>query len=119
MSDDNPYSESLFRTIKYSPSYPNQPFESIENAREWVHEFVQWYNNHHRHSAIRFVTPNQRHAGEDREILKHREAVYQAAKERNPKRWSGEIRNWNPVTEVWLNPPKEVRAGEQRLLEAA
>lgn len=119
VSDDNPYSESLFRTIKYNPSYPNKPFDSIEKAREWVHEFVQWYNNEHRHSGIRFVTPNQRHNGEDKEILEKRKAVYQTAKESNPERWSGEIRNWNPVTEVWLNPPKEARAEEQRLLKAA
>jgi hypothetical protein len=95
-----------------------KPFKNIENARDWVHEFVQWYNNHHRNSAIRFVTPIQRHAGEDREILKQREAVYQTAKEMTPKQWSGKIRSSNPVTEVWLNPPKEVRAEEQRLFEA-
>jgi len=119
VSDDNPYSESLFRTMKYTPSFPAKPFENIEAAREWVHGFVQWYNNEHHHSGIQFVTPNQRHKGEDKQILEKRKAVYEAAKERNPERWSGKIRDWNPVTEVWLNPPKEVRAEEQRLLEAA
>ena len=107
VSDDNPFSESLFRTMKYAPSFPAKPFESIEVAREWAHEFVQWYNNEHRHSGIQFVTPNQRHQGLDREILEKRKAVYLAARERNPERWSGEIRNWDPITAVWLNPGKE------------
>ena len=119
VSDDNPYSESLFRTLKYTPSFPAKPFESIEAARKWVYEFVQWYNNEHRHSGVQFVTPGQRHNGEDKEILEKRQAVYEAAKERNPRRWSGEIRDWNPVTEVWLNPPKEIRAEEQKLLKVA
>jgi len=119
VSDDNPYSESLFRTMKYTPSFPAKPFESIEAARKWVHEFVQWYNEEHHHSGIQFVTPGQRHRGEDKEILEKRKAVYQAAKERNPKRWSGKIRDWSPVTEVWLNPPKEIRAEEQKLRKAA
>jgi len=128
VSDDNPFSESLFRTMKYTPSFPAKPFESIEAARKWVHEFVQWYNNEHRHSGIQFVTPNQRHQGEDKEILEKRKAVYEAAKDKNPQRWSGEIRDWSPVTEVWLNRPeqpkagnlpKEVRAEEQKLGKAA
>ena len=119
VSDDNPYSESLFRTLKYTPAYPSKPFESIEAARQWVHKFVQWYNEEHRHSAIRYVTPGQRHRGEDKVILKERKAVYEASKEKNPQRWSGEIRDWNPVAEVWLNPPKEVRAEEQSLLKVA
>jgi putative transposase len=119
VSDDNPYSESLFRTMKYTPSYPAKPFESIEAARKWVHEFVQWYNDEHRHSGIQFVTPSQRHNGEDKDILEKRKAVYEAAKKRNPKRWSGGTRNWDPVTEVWLNPPKEVRAEEQKARSVA
>ena len=107
VSDDNPYSESLFRTLKYCPAFPNQPFASIEDARRWVHAFVQWYNNEHRHSAIRFVTPGQRHSGKENGLLERRDEVYEAARQRNPKRWSGPTRNWNPVTEVWLNPPKQ------------
>jgi len=119
VSDDNPFSESLFRTMKYTPSFPAKPFENIEAARKWVYEFVHWYNNEHRHSGIQFVTPNQRHQGQDKEILEKRKTVYEAAKEKNPQRWSGEIRDWSPVTEVWLNPPKEVRAEEQKLSDAA
>jgi len=119
VSDDNPYSESLFRTMKYAPSFPNQPFQSLEAAREWVHEFVQWYNQHHRHSAIRYVTPNQRHEGKDHTILKQRKKVYAAARARNPSRWSGATRNWDRIDNVWLNPPKEVRAEEQQQDRAA
>ncbi|MCK4501654.1 MAG: IS3 family transposase [Desulfuromonadales bacterium] len=107
VSDDNPYSESLFRTLKYSPIYPNKPFESVEAARKWVHSFVNWYNKEHRHCAIKFVTPEQRHRGEDGEILKKRQKLYQSAKKLNPQRWSGDIRNWEQIQEVWLNPPKE------------
>lgn len=107
VSDDNPYSESLFRTLKYCPTYPAKPFESLEHARKWMHGFVVWYNHHHRHSGIRYVTPAQRHAGQDKAILAARHGVYQTARSRNPNRWSGNTRNWNHIGEVWLNPPKE------------
>ncbi len=107
VSDDNPYSEALFRTLKYVPDYPSQPFESLEAARQWVHAFVRWYNESHRHSAIGFVTPAERHEGKDRTILEARTAVYEKAREAHPERWSGPVRNWAPVTEVWLNPDRE------------
>jgi putative transposase len=109
VSDDNPYSESLFRTLKYTPAYPSKPFASLSEAREWVHGFVQWYNEEHRHSAIRYVTPAQRHRGEDIAILAARQRLYEAAKQARPERWSGETRNWTPINEVWLNPSKEVQ----------
>jgi transposase InsO family protein len=107
VSDDNPYSESLFRTLKYTPAYPNKPFESLSAAREWVHRFVQWYNEEHRHSSIRYVTPGQRHRGEDAAILAARKRLYEAAKQARPERWSGNTRNWSPIDEVWLNPSKD------------
>lgn len=119
VSDDNPYSESLFRTMKYTPAYPSKPFESLEMAREWVHIFVCWYNKEHRHSGIQFVTPDERHTGKDREILTARKKVYAAAKERNPKRWSGETRNWRPVAEVWLNPENTEASGDKTIDKAA
>ena len=80
---------------------------SLRAARQWVHGFVQWYNGEHRHSSIRYVTPNQRHEREDTALLANRKSVYEAAKARNPSRWSGATRNWEPVAEVWLNPPKD------------
>jgi transposase InsO family protein len=104
VSNDNPYSESLFGTMKYTPAFPSKPFESLAAARAWVDAFVRWYNQEHCHSAIRFVTPAARHSGEEHAILDNRIAVYEAAKARNPERWSGEIRNWTPLGTVWLNP---------------
>jgi len=112
VSDDNPFSEALFRTAKYRPEYPSRPFESLEAAREWVLWFVEWYNHEHLHSGIRFVTPAQRHAGVDVEILARRHAVYEAARDRNPERWSGRTRNWSRIEAVHLNPPHDIPAAE-------
>ncbi len=105
-SNDNPFSESLFKVLKYRPDYPSRPFDSLMAARQWVGKFVHWYNEEHRHSAINFVTPSQRHAGLDGELLRKRGEVYEAAKARRPERWSGATRNWTPVTVVHLNPEK-------------
>lgn len=104
VSNDNPYSESLFKTLKYRPGYPSKAFDSLTCARDWVDGFVQWYNHEHCHSAIQFVTPAQRHDGLDNAMLLARTEVYKAAKARNPERWSGAVRNWDPVTIVHLNP---------------
>ena len=119
VSDDNPYSESLFKTLKYTPAYPSKSFESLDAAREWVHTFVHWYNEVHHHSGIRFVTPAERHSGKERDILANRKAVYAAAKERHPERWSGEIRNWAPVDAVYLNPEKKDVSEDEFVEEAA
>jgi putative transposase len=107
-SNDNPYNESLFKTMKYRHSYPQQPFDSLMAARQWAGTFVHWYNEEHRHSAINFVTPTQRHAGLDAALLGKRVEVYEAAKARNRGRWSGATRNWKPVTIVHLNPETNV-----------
>jgi putative transposase len=104
VSNDNPYSEAMFRTLKYRPDYPKKAFADLAQARNWVTRFVSWYNNEHRHSAIKFVTPAQRHAGRDIELLTARKAVYDAARDANPLRWSGTTRNWTAVKEVLLNP---------------
>ena len=104
VSNDNPYSESLFKTLKYRPEYPTQLFANISEARLWVAGFVDWYNHKHRHSAIQFVTPIQRHNGLDKKLLAYRKTVYEAAKAQRPERWSGTTRNWEPVTVVYLNP---------------
>lgn len=104
VSNDNPYSESLFRTLKYCPQWPADGFGSLESARVWVSQFVDWYNNEHRHSRIRFVTPNERHAGKDIEILARRHALYQQARRYRPERWARQTRNWQPIGPVTLNP---------------
>ena len=93
-SNDNPYSESLFKTIKHIPNYPVRPFEDIDVAKSWVELFVEWYNNSHYHSGIGYVTPSQRHDGLDSKVLKQRQETYLKAREKNPNRWSGDIRNW-------------------------
>ena len=103
VSDDNPYSESLFKTTKYCPQYPSKPFTSLEAAAEWVETFVAWYNEEHLHSGIRYVTPGSRHRGEDVAILAARHAVYEAAKCNRPNRWSRQTRNWRHIKEVFLN----------------
>ena len=74
--------------------------------------FVQWYNEEHRHSAIRFVTPSQRHAGLDIAILAQRDELYQAARRRRPDRWTGNTRNWACVETVKLNPHPDQKASE-------
>jgi putative transposase len=110
VSDDNPYSEALFRTLKYRPEYPRGAFKSIEAARLWVEGFVAWYNTEHLHSAIGFVTPEDRHAGQDKRVLAERQRIYAAARTRNPERWSGKIRAWEHVEVVTLNPEREKSA---------
>jgi len=104
VSNDNPFSESLFRTVKYCPLYPTKPFSSLEEAQAWVITFVDWYNNVHQHSGINFVTPNARHQGLDKAILAKRALVYEAARQENPNRWSGKIRNCEIAGAVYLNP---------------
>lgn len=103
VSNDNPYSESLFKTTKYCPQFPSKPFESIVMARDWVETFVYWYNEEHLHSGISYVTPSSRHRGEDVEILAKRHTVYQTAKNRRPDRWSQSTRNWTHIGIVFLN----------------
>lgn len=112
VSDDNPYSEALFRTLKYCPEYPTKPFVDVAAARRWVERFVTWYNGAHLHSGVRFVTPDDRHAGKDAAILAQRHQVYEQARAKNPARWTGSTRNWSPVDEVYLNPdqPKSKRS---------
>jgi transposase InsO family protein len=118
VSEDNPYSEALFRTLKYRPEYPDRPFEGLKEAKAWMLAFVRWYNTEHRHSGIQFVTPVSRHTGEAEQILMKRKEVYEEAKRRNPSRWSGTTRNWEPIGEVRLNRwagKRNCEAAEQKL----
>jgi putative transposase len=80
VSDDNAFVESLFRTCKYVPNFPRAGFASLAAARDWVRGFVNGYNRHHLHRGINYVTPDQRHRGEDAEVLAKSHAVYQAAR---------------------------------------
>jgi putative transposase len=107
VSDDNAYAEALFRTAKYRPEFPAHGFTDLEVARAWARVFVHWYNVDHRHSGIRYVSPAQRHGGEDEAILAARHQLYRQARERHPARWSGNTRNWSPITVVTLNPERD------------
>ena len=103
VSDDNPFSEALFKTVKYCPQYPAGSFANLEAARAWVKTFVEWYNNEHLHSGIKFTTPMSRHNGEDVKLLEKRDLVYKNARQKNPNRWSGKTRDWGHVQKVELN----------------
>jgi transposase InsO family protein len=107
VSDDNAYAESLFRTAKYRPEFPTKGFANLEEARAWGARFVHWYNVEHRHSGIGYVTPAQRHAGEDHGVLAARHEVYSRARAANPRRWSGATRDWTPRGAVTLNPERD------------
>jgi transposase InsO family protein len=119
VSNDNPYSESLFKTLKYRPCFPEKPFDSLDDARQWVAGFKQWYNEEHRHSALKFVTPGQRHRGEDAALLNQRTKVYAVAKGRKPERWSGNTRNWTRPEEITLNPKKSLQSQAVKTDKAA
>lgn len=107
VSNDNAYAESLFRTAKYRPEFPAAGFAGLDSARTWAAAFVHWYNCEHRHSAIRYVTPAQRHAGQDQPILAARHVLYTDARQLNPARWSGNTRDWSYIDAVTLNPERD------------
>ncbi|SDU16419.1 Transposase InsO and inactivated derivatives [Pseudomonas pohangensis] len=110
VSNDNAYAEALFRTAKYCPLWPEQPFDSITEARLWVQKFIEWYNEDHRHSALKYVTPNERHEGKAPALLRARAVLYEGARLKNPSRWTTRTRNWDLASTVYLNPE---RSGEQ------
>lgn len=102
VSDDNPFSESQFKTLKYRPDFPER-FASIDGATAWVEKYVEWYSNEHRHSGIGFVTPQQRRDGTDIAILETRRTTYADARTAHPERWSRNIRKWDRPDIVFLN----------------
>ena len=109
VSNDNPFAESLFRTCKYRPDWPSAGFKSLDEARDWVLKFTRWYNYEHKHSQLRFVTPHQRHTGQDVALLAQRKERIEAAKAANPNRWgTRDVRNCTPVRPTTLNPEKEL-----------
>jgi len=108
VSDDNAFAESLFRHLKYAPSYPRLGFGTLEEARTWVARFVDWYNHEHLHSSIGLVTPDDRHHGRDLAILQERRETYALAKQRHPRRWTRRTRAWDRPDVVTLNPERLV-----------
>ncbi len=117
VSDDNAFAESLFRTAKYRPEFQALGFTDLDAARAWAVGFVHWYNIDHRHSGIRYVSPAQRHAGDDRAILAARHALYLKARALHPARWAGNTRDWSHIGAVTLNPERDciTKTHSQRL----
>ena len=113
-SHDNPFSEALFRTCKYLPDWSAKGFAAKADAQAWVKSFASWYNGAHLHSAIRFVTPNMRHVGQEHDTLANCTILYATARAQKPERWSGKTRNWQPAGPVWLNPERDTSAPEIR-----
>jgi len=107
VSNDNPFSEAMFKTLKYVPQYPSSGFAAIAHARAWMVKFVHWYNHAHLHSSLHFITPQQRHCGQDKLIFTQRKQVYEGAKARFPQRWAGSTRQWDLPERVRLNPDKQ------------
>ncbi len=120
VSDDNPFSESLFKTLKYHPTFPRiHRFDDITQARVWCEQFVLWYNTQHMHSGLKFVTPHQRHVGQDGEILAKRHAVYQMARQQRPERWSLQTRDWTYIARVSLNPNRGLKTEDNTAKESS
>lgn len=107
VSNDNAFAEALFRTAKYCPLWPERPFTCLQHAREWVMQFVRWYNEDNLHGSLQYVTPVHRHQGAEAPILQSRRAVYEQARQRRPERWSGECRSWTLPRSVYLNPERD------------
>lgn len=117
VSNDNPYAESIFKTLKYRPNFQPKGFRALTEARLWVQRFVTWYNNEHKHSGLNFLSPVDRHNGDDKEIFKNRIAVYEAAKSKHPERWTKDIRNWSLEDKVFLNPERVTKDVDKKLNE--
>jgi len=104
-SNDNPYSEAQFKTMKYRPDYP-QRFGSIQDAREWARVFIKWYNHEHRHTGLALMTPATVHAGLASQVSAHRQVVLQAAYAQHPERFvKGAPVPPQLPDAVWINPP--------------
>jgi putative transposase len=105
VSNDNPYSEAQFKTLKYCPQFP-ACFGSIQDSRSFCQDFFSWYNKEHRHSGIALMTPEHAHYGLADEILRHRTAVLAAAFEQHPNRFKQKLPVPDKLPEaVWINPP--------------
>jgi putative transposase len=105
VSNDNPYSEAHFKTMKYRPQFPDR-FGCIEDARSFCQQFFSWYNTEHYHSGIGFLTPEDVHYGRAQQIVKDRQTVLNAAFEEHPERFKGNLPKSLPLPNaVWINKP--------------
>lgn len=115
VSDDNPYSESNFKTLKYRSTFPDR-FGSIEDARAHIAAFVTWYNQEHHHSGVAWLTPEDVHFGRAAEVLEARQAVLRQAAAKHPERFvHGPPRAAEPPAAAWINPPKVTEEGGAHL----
>jgi putative transposase len=112
VSNDNPYSESQFKTMKYRPEFPER-FGSIEDARAFCQSFFPWYNKEHYHSGLGLMTPEDVHYGKAQRIIEARKDVLYAAYEKHPERFKGRIPKPMPLPDkVWINKPLLKSDGE-------
>lgn len=120
VSNDNPYAESLFKTLKYVPNYQSQRFVTLQEVWFWVRNFVEWYNNEHCHNGIHYVMLDERHADLDKEVLVARRVLDEQSREEHPERWSRNVRVWFYVDKEWLNlkQKKEVKASKIKRKES-
>ena len=115
VSNDNPFSEAQFKTLKYRPEFP-QRFGSLQDARAFCRPFFRWYNSEHRHSGIAFMTPDDVHYGRSSQILDTRTATLDAAFEAHPKRFKGKRPVPKPLPQaVWINPPADDSSDEREV----
>lgn len=119
VSDDNPFSEAQFKTMKYRPDFPTR-FGSLEDARAHCQAFFIWYNTIHRHSGIAYMTPHSVHYGQADAMLANRQTALDAAFRTNPNRFKGKNPKPRPVPEaVWINPPTEQKITPQQQLDCS
>jgi putative transposase len=104
VSNDNPYSEAQFKTLKCRPDYP-QRFESLTAARAWCRAFFSWYDTTHYHSGVAYLRPSDLHAGRHPEILQRRQATLDQAYEANPRRFRRPPQAKRPPERAWINQP--------------
>lgn len=105
-SNDNPFSEAQFRTMKYGPDYPDR-FDSYDHARDFCRRFFAWYNEEHRHSGLAYFTPADVHYGRVPEVHARRQAVMDHVYARTPERFpAGPPSVPTPPKAVWINPPE-------------
>ena len=112
-SNDNPYSESQFKTLKYCPQFPGR-FGCIQDAKQFCRTFFQWYNHEHRHSGINMLTPEMVHYGRAEQVLEQRTKVLKMAFERNPARFKNRMPSPGQLPEAaWINKPKDENMGKK------
>ncbi len=118
VSNDNPYSESQFKTLKYRPAFPER-FGSEQDARLFCRGFMAWYNGEHRHSGLCMLTPASVHYGKAEAVLEHRHEVMLQAYTAHPERFGRPPRRQHLPEAVWINRPTEPVGHDRGRLPAA